>query len=101
LVIEGFLEEALTNTDVRLSNYAPSTINDQRSMAPTPSVSSSRMQKTAQSTHHRDGSMSRGSHLSNAQKVRSDSPGHKKRLLPFTHPSQKASTLFAANMYKR
>jgi rhodanese-related sulfurtransferase len=100
LVIESFLEEALTNTDVRLNNYAPSTLNDQRSMAQTPSITSSRMQKPAQSTH-RDGSMSRGSHLSDAQKIRSASPGHKKRLLPFTHRPQKASTLFAANMHKR
>ena len=70
-------------------------------MAHTPSVSSSRMQKPAQSTQPRDGSMSRGSHLSEAQKMRSASPGHKKRLLPFTHRPQKASTLFAANMHKR
>ena len=68
-------------------------------MAHTPSVASSRMQKP---TQQRDGSMSRGSHLSGeAQKMRSASPGHKKRLLPFTHRPQKASTLFAANMHKR
>jgi len=102
LVIESFLEEALANTDVRLNNYTPSTLNDQRSLAHTPSapsVSSSRMQKPARNTNQRDGSQSRGSHLSDAHK-RTASP-HKKRLLPFTHRPQKASVELASNMHKR
>ena len=97
-MIESFLEEALANTDVRLNHYAPSTVADQRSMAATPSVSSSRVQKLAPATH-RDGSMSRGSHLNDAQK-RSASP-QKRRQLPFTHAPMKASIKNASNMHKR
>jgi len=99
LVVESFLEEALANTDVRLNHYAPSTVADQRSMAATPSVVSSRAQKATQPTH-RDGSMSRVSHLSEAHK-RSASPQKKHRQLPFTHAPMKASVKCASNMHKR
>jgi len=96
VVIESFLEEALANTDVRLNNYAPSTLTDQRSLAATPSVASSRMPKNTP----RDGSTSRGSHLSKAQE-RSASP-MKKRQLPFTHAPMKLHTIKGtSNMTKR
>ena len=96
VVIESFLEEALANTDVRLNNYAPSTLTDQRSLAATPSVTSSRMPKNTP----RDGSTSRGSHLSKAQE-RSASP-MKKRQLPFTHAPMKLHTIKGtSNMTKR
>jgi len=97
LVIESFLEEALT-TDVRLNHYAPSTVGDGRSMAPTPSVSSSRMQKNAPKTN-RDGSMSRVSRLTDAQK-RSASPMKKHRQLPLPF-NERPSEALASNMHKR
>jgi len=97
LVIESFLEEALT-TDVRLNHYAPSTVGDGRSMAPTPSVSSSRMQKHAPKTT-RDGSMSRVSRLTDAQK-RSASPMKKHRQLPLPF-NERPSEALASNMHKR
>ena len=87
VVIESFLEEALANTDVRLNNYCPSTLTDQRSLAATPSVASSRMPKNKP----RDGSTSRGSHLSKAQE-RSASP-MKKRQLPFSHAPVKLHSI--------
>jgi len=92
-------KDLLANTDVRLNHYAPSTVADQRSMAATPSVVSSRAQKATQPTH-RDGSMSRVSHLSEAHK-RSASPQKKHRQLPFTHAPMKASVKCASNMHKR
>ena len=96
VVIESFLEEALANTDVRLNNYTPSTLTDQRSLAATPSVASSRLPKNTP----RDGSTSRGSHLSKAQE-RSASP-MKKRQLPFTHAPMKLHTIKGtSNMTKR
>ena len=95
-MIESFLEEALASTDVRLNHYAPSTLTDQRSMAPTPSVSSSRMLKPAT---QRDGSMSRVSHLSKAQE-RSASP-QKRRQLPFTSIKKASIKLGSSNMHKR
>lgn len=91
MVIESFLEEALANTDVRLNNYCPSTLTDQRSLAATPSVASSRMPKKAP----RDGSTSRGSHLSKAQE-RSASP-MKKRQLPFTNAPMKIHTALGSS----
>ena len=98
LVVESFLEEALANTDVRLNHYAPSTVGDQRSMAPTPSVSSSRMQKHAPKTN-RDGSVSRVSHLNDAQK-RSASPMKKHRQLPLPF-NERPSVALASNMHRR
>ena len=99
-MIESFLEEALANTDVRLNHYTPSTLTDQRSMAATPSVSSSRVVKALPAKPEWDGSMSRVSYLTEAAQKRSASP-QKRRQLPFTHAPMKASIKCASNMHKR
>ena len=103
-MIESFQEEALANTDVRLNHYAPSTLNDQRSLAgPTPSICSSRMQKPSPAVP-RDGSISRVSQLNSEAQKRSASP-QKRRQLPFTRnhlkPMERPSVALASNMHKR